>query len=93
MSFTAIVTIGLAAFSITFLLRYVDGPLGVFAKIREIVVDNNPVSFFAELFSCFWCLGFWISCLMLLLYIYCPEIVWLFAVYGVVGFLHEEVAK
>jgi len=90
MTLSGVVTVGLATFAVPFLFRYVDGPFAIFNSLRQLIGTEG---FFAKLFGCFWCLGFWIGCIMLLIYTVLPQFVYVFAVLGIIGFMHEEIAS
>lgn len=91
MNISDLLTVGLATFAVTFLLKYIDGPFDVFAKLRQLLGPN--LGFFGKLFDCFWCLGFWIGIVMLLLYISIPWVVYAFCVLGIIGYMHERIAE
>jgi hypothetical protein len=58
----------LAIYGIAFGIKQADGPWGICAKIRNVLIRNKYVGvFFHELFSCYYCLGFhsgWIAYLL-----------------------------
>lgn len=63
-----LVTIGFASFTITYLVRYTDGPLGVFYTFRDIIGlykyedgEEEATNWFAELVECFPCFTTWVS--------------------------------
>jgi len=72
--------IPLAVFGITYIMRYTDGPLDLFKRIRILVgfiyridgdeeielVDNNK--FLCKLYSCVPCLSTWISFFVVAMY-------------------------
>lgn len=41
---------------------------------------SYPDNFLGSLFSCFWCLSVWCAGLAIILYVYFPILVWVFAV-------------
>jgi hypothetical protein len=100
MIFTDLVIIALAACAVTFIWRYIPGPFGIFdavqywAKYVDIQDSYGKIiKSIADLVSCYWCFGFWVSVGMYYLYIYYPEIVNVFCILGIVGLLHEWIAK
>lgn len=75
--------LGLATWRLTSLLSIERGPKDVFVKLRELMgithYDSGipfeyPDKFWAQLFSCVWCLSVWVAGTMVLLYIFLPNI-------------------
>ena len=89
MNLSNIIIIGLASFFLTFLLKYLDGPFFIFTNFRRYATDTLKLY---GLFGCFWCMGFWVSLLVFILWFFIPVIVYFLAVVGLLGFMHEAIA-
>lgn len=99
-----VVLLGLAVFSITYMIRRTDGPFDLFVKLREFVgihhaeeyedevyigvVEVVDNTFMARLFSCYWCLSLWVSLVCLLIWNILPDVILLFSIIGVAGLLN-----
>jgi len=90
MTVSDLLIVGFAAFAVTYLLRYVNGPFNLFYILREFI---DIYVFLSQLFSCFWCLGFWVGCLTLVIYVFVPQLVYVFCVLGILGLAHEVIAE
>lgn len=69
-------------------------------EIEEYIVlkGNGIRKFFGELLSCYWCTGFWVSLVLVLLTMYAPlsitqPFIYLLAIAGVAGILEVTVRK
>lgn len=50
----------LVIISLTYLIVNIEGPFGIFSKIRNLLLNNKYVGvFFYKLLSCYFCSGFW----------------------------------
>jgi hypothetical protein len=79
--------LSLAAWRITNLLVYEDGPWDIFGKIRDLIgvkytstSDPYGTNVIATAFTCLWCLSPWIGLLMMLSYLLTPTATFYFAV-------------
>ncbi len=58
----------LAIFSLTFLLKEMDGPFGIIGRGRNWLMNQPTVGvFFYKLFSCYYCMGWWSGIIIYLL--------------------------
>jgi len=93
MTFWDLLIVAFAAFAITYLLCYTDGPCNVFRKIRDAV--SKLPTLLIDLYGCFWCLGFWVCMFTLMCWMLFPSVhvvIYVFCMLGIIGFLHEEIA-
>ena len=58
-----LIVFGLATWRISTMLINEDGPFDVFFRIREWTGDEG---FFADLFSCVWCMSVWVAIFLIL---------------------------
>lgn len=87
MEVTALIVAALAAYRITRLLHWDDGPWEVFARLRGLI---SPRPQLAALFGCAWCLGLWVGVVVVIVTIFLPLWVLLpFALSGFVGAMYE----
>jgi hypothetical protein len=56
---------GLAAWRVTVMLLYEDGPFGIIKKLRVALCNVHPTV--SDLFSCEWCLSVWVGLAVTLL--------------------------
>lgn len=80
--------LALTTWRLSALLSYEDGPFRVFRKLRELAgikyYDNGDkvekeYTGFASLFSCVWCLSFWISLWLFTFYSQLPMLTLIFS--------------
>lgn len=98
-----IVIIAIASYTITYMIRYTDGPFDAFKKLRtisgvmydlvyidsyETVVETIADTYSAKLISCFWCLCTWVSILLWILHYYAMFICEIFAIIGMANIIH-----
>lgn len=80
---TGTVVVALITYAVVHLLKYTDGPFGIFYHIRTVVGlewdsfhqqehvnEENKLSFIGEMLDCFWCTATWTSLAVALLYRY-----------------------
>lgn len=92
MDFQELLVVSIAAFAVTYLLKYTYGPFNLFELVRQGVYRGFP-KFFVDMYECFWCLGFWMTCIMFLVYIALPGITYVLCAFGVLGIIHEAIAE
>ena len=58
-----LVVAALATWRLTAMLWYDHGPFDLFLRMRTAAgaCEIPPLGFWAKLFSCFWCLSFWVA--------------------------------
>lgn len=90
-------------YGITYILRYLDGFFEVFEKIRNLfgvykTLDGKFTSNGSQLsllYSCFWCLGTWVSIIVSIVYIFFGDFevikigLLTFFCIGLAGILHD----
>ena len=63
-----------ATFGLSFLLTQMDGPFGIIAKCRNIIVQFPYIGlFFYKLIQCGYCNGFWLGTIIYI-FINCGEL-------------------
>lgn len=87
------VLIAAAGWYIQYCLRWLDGPFNTFVFIRRLVgVKVSPAGgheitragLLAQLFTCVYCLSFWVSFLLLPVWLFAPIVLFPFAGAGLV---------
>ena len=71
--------------AIAFIIADLEGPFGIFSKIRNKILLNKIVGvFFYKLLSCYFCIGFWCGIIVFFIngpiYSFIPMIL-----YGLIG--------
>lgn len=86
------VLVGAAAWYIQYCLRWLDGPFGILILIRRLAgVKISPAGGYevlregplAQMFMCVYCLSFWVSFLILPVWLYAPLVLYPFASAGI----------
>ena len=60
-----------------------DGPFGILKKFRRAIGVNEfgeVKNGLAELFTCHWCLGIWLSLIVYFGFQYVPWVIWILAI-------------
>lgn len=76
MTFVTLLILGLASWRVANFLVMEDGPYDISGKFRHFIgvryAEHNAIPFgtniVAQAFTCVWCLSFWVSLLMVLIY-------------------------
>jgi hypothetical protein len=89
MNMIEILILGLACWRLSSLFVEEKGPFGIFLRIRKMVgiervqdgmpFDVWPNTLLGELLSCVWCFSVWASAMLVLAYIFLPQITMYFA--------------
>ncbi len=89
MNWLDLAAVSLATWRVSSVITSEEGPFNVFKRFREWLgikhhddgtVSNVPTKVFAKLFCCLWCLSIWVAPVVYVIYLYCPVLVWIFAI-------------